>query len=333
MGEGGGQVLRASLALSLALGRPFEIEGLRGGRLKPGLKRQHLACVKAAQAMSQARVEGDQINSTNLCFSPGSLRGGDYHIEIGSGGSSTLVLQAVLPPLLTASKRSSLTVVGGTHVPMAPIYEYFAHCLLPRLNKMGPRVRSVIEKPGFMLVGGGVIKVEVEPAPALSPLQEVSQGGLTTIGGTILSYNLPREIAEREEKILRTLRCFDLDIEVSHFQDEVGPGNVVYLRAEYGSDLTIASGLAVRGVSAEKVARQALNRLIRFMAAQVPVDEYLADQLVVPSFLAGAGSFLTEKPSLHCRTVLELAAMFTDTQYKISQVTAKAWLVQIGKSI
>ena len=282
--------------------------------------------------MSQARVEGDQINSTNLSFSPGPLMGGDYHIEIGRGGSSTLVLQAVLPPLLTSSKRSSLTVVGGTHVPMAPIYEYFAHCLLPRLNQMGPRVTSVMERPGFMLMGGGRIKVEVEPTETLAPLQIETRGELVKISGTIRSYNLPSEVAEREEKVLRTLRSPELPIESTHFKNEVGSGNVVYLSAEYESGLTVTSGLAEKGLSAEKVARQALNRLIRFMGAQVPVDEYLADQLVVPSFLAGAGHFLTEKPSLHCRTVLELASMFTDTPYKISQVTAKAWLVRIGKS-
>ena len=163
-GEGGGQILRASLALSMALGHPFRLINIRANRPKPGLKRQHLACVQAAQRICGAKVTGDVINSTEICFAPGTVQPGEYCFDIGSGGSCTLVLQALVPALLTASGPSRLTVTGGTHVPFAPPVEFLRDTLFPWLEKLGPRLSAHMDKPGFMQIGGGKITVETATA-------------------------------------------------------------------------------------------------------------------------------------------------------------------------
>lgn len=331
LGEGGGQVLRSCLALSAAFNRPFHLKNIRSGRPKPGLKRQHLACVKAVGEICSAEITGAAINSGELIFKPGGpAKGGDYVFDIGGGGSCTLVLQAALPPLMTAEAPSRLKVRGGTHVPLAPIYEFFAESLIPRLNRLGPGISARLVKTGFMQVGGGEIEVNIEPVPRLTPFEETQAGEFIDLTGHIRSFGLSESIAEREAAVFKKLRDLK-DVEVRHFSpDDSGPGNLVYLKLVQSCGVTIASGLAQRGLAAEKVARAALDRLLRFMSARVPVDAYLADQLIVPLALAGGGCFLTEKPSLHALTVLDILPKFTGLKAQAREIGPKAWLVEIA---
>src|SRR5690349_14635120 len=140
-GEGGGQILRTSIALSLVTGKPFRIENIRAGRKKPGLLRQHLTAVRAAVAISQARVTGAELNSRTLTFEPSALRGGEYQLAVGTAGSATLVFQTILPALLCAPERSRVTVEGGTHNPGAPPFDFLAHTFLPVLRRIGASVQ------------------------------------------------------------------------------------------------------------------------------------------------------------------------------------------------
>src|SRR5512133_1574470 len=173
MGEGGGQVLRTSLGLSLVTGQPFRIDNIRAGRPRPGLMRQHLAAVRAAAQISSAKVAGDEIGSRGLSFEPGPVRPGDYAFAIGTAGSATLVLQTVLPALMTASGPSRLKLQGGTHNPWAPPFDFLAKALLPLLGRMGPTIAAELIRPGFYPAGGGEFVVTIQPTPRLGPLELV----------------------------------------------------------------------------------------------------------------------------------------------------------------
>ncbi len=152
-GEGGGQILRTSLALSLVTGKPFSIRNIRAGRKKPGLMRQHLTAVNAAAEIGQAAIEGNRIGSQAFTFEPEMIKPGNFHFAIGSAGSCTLVFQTILPALLTAGEPSEIILEGGTHNPFAPPFDFLEKAFLPVINRMGPKVAAVLEKPGFYPAG------------------------------------------------------------------------------------------------------------------------------------------------------------------------------------
>ena len=167
MGEGGGQILRSSLALSLVMGRSIRIEKIRAGRKKPGLLRQHLTAARAAAEIGRAQVRGVELGSEELEFAPGVVVPGEYRFAVGSAGSATLVLQTVLPALLTASGPSQLVLEGGTHNPMAPPFDFLEKAFLPCIRRMGPRVEATLTRPGFYPAGGGAFEVAIEPVERL----------------------------------------------------------------------------------------------------------------------------------------------------------------------
>ena len=334
-GEGGGQVLRASLALSMALGRPFRMVNIRANRPKPGLMRQHLACLRAARDICGAQVTGDAINSVETTFIPGPVKPGEYRFDIGSGGSCTMVLQALTPPLLTASGASRITVTGGTHVPHAPPFEFMRDTLFPWLEKLGPRLAASMGRIGFMQVGGGSITVDIEPVSTLAPFDASKCGEFEGAHAHIRVYNLHDGIAQRESEAMRVrnFACLELgpgniDID-TQTRSEVGPGNTVSVTVRRESGITICSAIGMRGVSAESVARQAASRALFFVKADVPVESHLADQLLVPLALAGGGSFVTEKPSSHTRTCIELIPLFTNIGVSALRQSAKAWRITL----
>ena len=174
-GEGGGQILRTSLALSLVTGKPFRIERIRAAREKPGLRSQHLTAVNAAAQVGNAEVRGNEIASAELTFAPRAVTPGKYFSPVGTAGSTSLVLQTVLPALLTASGPSTLVLEGGTHNPMAPPYDYLKEVFLPLLRQMGANVTSRLERYGFFPAGGGRVIVHVQPA-TLTPIAILQRG-------------------------------------------------------------------------------------------------------------------------------------------------------------
>ena len=335
LGEGGGQILRASLALSMTLGRPFHMVNIRANRSKPGLKRQHLACIHAAQHLCGATVAGDAINSMEVWFTPGPVQSGDYTFDIGSGGSCTLVLQAVVPALLTADSPSRLTVTGGTHVPNAPTFEFFRDTLLPWLEKLGPRLHARMIKPGFMQVGGGTIVVDITPVPCLKPLSPCACGAFIGAEARIMLYNLQDSIAKRERAMLLSAQWHELGLtEESIHMEEArpnaeGPGNAVLVTVRHESGATVCTCLGQRGLSSESVVSKAANRATAFLQAKVPVDLHLADQLLVPLTLAGGGSFTTEKLTRHTKTCMEVVPLFTGITAQAVQQSEKNWLITL----
>ncbi len=301
-GEGGGQVLRSALTLSLCLGRPFRMVNIRAKRRNPGLARQHLMAVRAAATVGRATVSGDELGSRTLSFAPRGVFGGDYRFDIGSAGSTTLVLHTLLPALLHADRPSRVTVIGGTHNPLAPPFEHFAEAYLPLLERMGAPVRAHLARAGYYPRGGGVVTVEVRPT-RLRPLQLLERGPLQTLRGEARVAALPRHIAEREAQVLRAGLDLPEDaVPVVEQPPDWGPGNACLVWAHSAEITEVFTGIGERGVPAETVAGRVVEETRRYLDAGVPVGEHLADQLMIPLALAGGGAYRTLPPSGHTRT-------------------------------
>src|SRR5688500_7677378 len=175
-GEGGGQVLRTSLALSLITGTPFRIVDIRANRNPPGLRKQHLTAVEAAAQVGDAEVKGAAVGARELTFAPRTVRTGDFRFAIGTAGSCTLVLQTVLPALMLQKERSALILEGGTHNPMAPPFDFLERVYLPLLARLGPQVKLTLDRPGFYPVGGGKLRCEIAPVERLAGLELLERG-------------------------------------------------------------------------------------------------------------------------------------------------------------
>jgi len=330
LGEGGGQILRTSLALSLVTGTPFRIENIRARRKKPGLMRQHLTAVTAAAGIGHAEVTKAKIGSLELTFVPGKVVPGEYRFSVGTAGSTMLVLQTVLPALLTASASSSLTLEGGTHNPFAPPFDFVQRTFLPILNRMGPTVSATLERPGFYPAGGGRCRVVVGPAPKLHRLDLLERGPVRRQLAKAVVAGLPRHIAEREARtIARLFRWPDESLCVEELPGEYGPGNVVTIEIESEHITEVFTGFGEKGVRAEEVARGVAEQARRYLEANVPVGEHLADQLLIPLALAGGGSFRTLSLSQHARTNIEVVKMFLQVEAVVTQIADARWSVDL----
>lgn len=330
-GEGGGQIVRSALALSMVTGKPFRVTNIRAGRKKPGLMRQHLTAVHAAQSICKARVEGDTIGSTELTFKPGPVQSGQYHFAVGTAGSTTLVLQTVLPALMLASEPSTLTLEGGTHNPYAPPFDFLDQAFLPLVNRMGPKVSAKLERRGFYPAGGGKFTVTIEPASKLQPLELLERGELLICDAHAIVANLPAEIAERELATISSI--LQWPYEVLHqvvCSNAAGPGNVVLLTVASANVTEVFTGFGQVNVSASHVATLASQSCRRYLKSDVPVGEYLADQLLLPLAITGRGAFRTFEPSEHTRTHATLIQQFLDVSVTFHQENAGAWRVEVG---
>lgn len=330
-GEGGGQVLRTCLALSICLDRPFRIKNIRARRRKPGLQAQHLAAVNAAADISRASVQGNSIGSQELVFTPTGIFPGQYRFAIGTAGSATLVAQTVLPALMIAGAPSALTIEGGTHNPLAPTYDFFAHTFCSIINSMGPKVTTRLERPGFFPKGGGIMQLDIIPSTQLTPLVLIERGEIKQQWAEILLAQLPVHIAQREQAVIE---CALPDL-VNHVRIDLndssaGPGNVVSLFVKTTQLTTVFTNIGQRGVPAETVATNAVTQLNKYLLANVPVDTHLADQLLVPIALAGAGEFITGKPSLHTTTNMEIINLFTNSNFTLQENGEHRWHISLA---
>jgi len=331
IGEGGGQILRTALALSMVTGQAFRIENIRAGRDKPGLLRQHLTAVNAAAAICGAKVSGAEISSRELSFEPGKVKTGEYTFSIGSAGSTTLVLQTVLPALLTANGPSSLTLEGGTHNPHAPPIDFLEKAFLPLVNRMGPTVSVALERAGFYPAGGGRFIVKVTPAAKLLPLHVPERGEIRRRLAKAVVAALPGEIAKRElQRVEKMLGWSGEQLQIRQLPDEWGPGNLLTLEIESEHVTEVFTGFGMKAVTAEAVAEQAVQQARRYLAAKVPIGECLADQLLLPIALAGSGSFVTHSPTRHTKTNIEVITRFLPVRVALAEMTRDVWHVEIG---
>jgi RNA 3'-terminal phosphate cyclase (ATP) len=325
-GEGGGQILRTSLSLSLITGRPVEIINIRAGRSRPGLQPQHLASVRAAAAPGNARLEGDRVGSNRLLFYPRSpVRPGSYRCEIGTAGAATLVAQTTLLPLWMAGGPSDVTITGGTHVPHSPPADYLESVYMPLLARAGIQARAKTEAVGFYPRGGGEISLEIRPvgnAPRAAPLDLTARGRLRRLQAIVTTALLPEHVAARGQKtIQQRLRAAGHNVTVSS-RDllSAGPGAAVALIAECQGVTAGFSSIGARGKPMERVAEEPCDEFLAWWASGAACDEHLADQLVLPLCLAaGESRWTTPLISDHLRTVVWVAEQFLPIQAALTE--------------
>jgi RNA 3'-terminal phosphate cyclase (ATP) len=330
IGEGGGQILRTSLALALSLNTPFQIKNIRVKRKRPGLMRQHLVAVKAAAVIGNAKVEGAVLQSQALTFIPQRVKPGEYFFDIGTAGSTSLVLQTVLPALLTSSAPSELVLEGGTHNPFAPPFDFIAQAFIPIVNRMGPRVSAILERPGFYPVGGGRVIINIKPCNKLQPLQLQERGEVTEQSAVATVSALPEHIASRElEVIHKELGISRQFLHAHAVKNPLGPGNVVVITVKSEKITEVFTAYGKRGVRAETVALELVKQVKRYLQAAVPVGECLADQLLLPFALAEGGGFTTLRPSLHTTTNIHVLRYFLPLDVVQERTNDDAWRITI----
>jgi RNA 3'-terminal phosphate cyclase (ATP) len=331
LGEGGGQIIRTSLALSLITGKAFRVFNVRARREKPGLQRQHLTAVTAAAAMGGARVDGAHVGSKEFTFVPGEVKAGEYKFSIGTAGSTMLVLQAVLPPLMIACEPSLLLFEGGTHNPHAPPFEFIQKTFLPLIGRMGPNVAVELQRYGFYPPGGGRFNVYIEPARELKRLDLVERGAILSERARALIVNLPPHIGERELAVASEQLGWmpdQFDLETS--TNAISAGNVFTISIESESLTEVFTGIGERGVRAETIASRVVHETQKYLDACAPVGEHLADQLLIPMSLARGGSYTTTTPSLHTTTNIEVIKKFLPVEITTTQLTEEVWKIEVG---
>jgi RNA 3'-terminal phosphate cyclase (ATP) len=323
-GEGGGQILRTSLSLSCALGKPFTITHIRKDRKHPGLQPQHLTAVLAAAAISGAAVEGAELSSTMLRFQPHRTRGGTYHFDVaekkGSAGSTSLVLQTILLPLCFAEHASSVVIKGGTHVPWSPSFHYLTSIVAPFLSRLGVHVDHSISSWGFYPLGGGQVAARIAPMTALRPLMLLDRGKLLRVTGISAVSNLPDHIAVRQrEQAIAVLSKQDIDASIELLPaPSVGKGSFLFLAAEFEHLSAGFDSLGAIGKRAEAVADEACHGLISYLGAKGALDPHLADQ-AVPwlAFCQGPSEFTTSRITRHLLTNIQVVQQFTDVDIQV----------------
>jgi RNA 3'-terminal phosphate cyclase (ATP) len=319
-GEGGGQMLRTSLSLSLITGQPFQIENVRAGRNKPGLLRQHLAAVLAAAEIGEAEVEGAQLGSQFLLFKPKTIKAGNYRFVIGTAGSGTLVFQTVLPALMLATGPSTLIIEGGTHNQAAPPFDFLDRTFLPFIRRMGPKVHLALERFGFYPAGGGCFRAEIEPCTRLTPLALGVRGAVKQKLVTAVVANLPAQIAKREVDTATQMLSGTTEGRIINTKQSPGPGNVVMVEVESAEVTEIFTAFGEIGISAENVARDAVREARAYLISDAIAGEHLADQLLLPFALAGKGRFTASNCNQHATTNMEIIRRFLRVRFETQAV-------------
>lgn len=329
-GEGGGQVLRTALSLSMVTGNPFRMFNIRARRSHPGLRRQHLTAVRAAQTMSSAAVEGACLGALEITFSPEELKPGRYAFDVGTAGSTTLIAQTLIPGLMRASASFHITLEGGTHNPMSPPFDFLERAYLPLLRRMGVCVQAQLIARGFYPAGGGRLELTMTPTERLSPIELSSRGALIQKEAHAIVSQLPLSIAYRELDVICDALAWPESV-LHAFEEKhtKGPGNVVIVALTFEQLTEVFTGFGQRGVPAEKVASTVARRVSDYLAGNAAVGIYLADQLLVPMALAGGGRFTTLRPSQHTTTNIRIIETFLPVRFHVEQCHKDVWSIVV----
>lgn len=324
-GEGGGQILRTALTLSLLTGQPFRIRKIRANRDKPGLRPQHLKAVHAAAMLGEADVEGAAIGSRELTFRPGTIAPRDLRIDIGTAGASALVLQTLhLPIALRSPSAVRLTLSGGTFNTKAPSFPFLDATWQAHLNAIGMPLGLTMPSAGFYPEGGGELDAWIEPATPRAFIQE-SRGPLVRIRGLAGVTNLDARIADRMRDRAASLladRGLDSEIEVGRWPGP-GQGAAIALIAEYAGVATPVTfvGLGQRGKPAEAVAAEAVAEFLdHHDAPSGAIDPHSADQLLLPlAFATGSSRYTVSQVTEHLRTNVATIRAFLDRPIRVEE--------------
>jgi RNA 3'-terminal phosphate cyclase (ATP) len=326
VGEGGGQILRTSLTLSMCMGLPFTLTRIRAGRAKPGLMRQHLTCVHAATEVCSAEVLGAELNSQSLTFTPHQVRAGDYHFNVGTAGSCMLVLQTVWPALMMADAPSTLMLGGGTHNPMAPPFHFLSRSYAPLLKRLGANADLSLRRLGFYPAGGGEVEVTIWPAKdTLQPFDLSTRGARLEGYAECFAPALPRSVARRELDHLGAALGWNGDQlrEVPARQNE-GPGNALLATLVYENLSEVFTQFGEKGVSAEKVARDLVREVRAYQVREAALGPHLADQWALPLALAvwqrqSEAAYTCTELTAHAKTNFEVIERFLPVKFSMSR--------------
>ncbi|HLA44310.1 MAG TPA: RNA 3'-terminal phosphate cyclase [Aggregatilineales bacterium] len=327
-GEGGGQIVRTALTLSCITSTPIEIHHIRANRNQGGLRPQHLACVQAAAQICAAEVTGDYVGSHALTFVPGHPpKAGEYQWDIKTAGATTLLLQTVLLPLAMAEGSSTISAIGGTHVPNSPSGHYLRDVYAPMLIQSGVEVFISLERYGWYPKGGGEITASLEGWSQLHSQNLLERGELERVIGvglvSKLPVHIPKRLSSHAEKTLSFLNV-PLDIRAERDAQALSAGAGVYLTAEYSNGRAGFSAPGERGVPSEDVAEEATFALQVFDAGNASVDKYLADQLVLMLALAeGESQFITPEVTQHLETNCRVIRHFIDRAIHVDNATGR----------
>lgn len=334
LGCGGGHVLRTALAISAATGQPLTLERLRADREQPGLLRHHLSAVRAAAAICGATVQGAELGSQELVFTPGALRPGEHRLAVGVSRSAMLLLDVALGPLLRAGAPSSLWLQGGTHTADAPTFPFWEQAWAPLLSRLGAQVQVTLHAPGFAPAAGGSVHVTLQPAPEghFRPVQLMERGELLDHHAWITLAHLRPDIAERERAaLLEMLNWAPEMVEVQELEDARGPGNAVAVRVRSEHITEVFTCVGSRGLRAELVAERAAHAARRYLASPVPVGRDLAERLALHMALLGQpGSFLTLPPSARLQTTAQLLEQLLGAACTLERQEDRIWSVRVG---
>ncbi len=321
MGEGGGQILRTALSLSVITGKPVRITNIRAKRSRPGLRSQHLTAVKALAEISSARVEGAFVDSMEISFYPSTVKGGVYKFEVGTAGSVSLIIQAILPPLLFARDPSTVKLSGGTDVPFAPTIDYIRYVFKRNLSLTGASFDVVLHRRGHYPKGGGMVELVVERAVTkFKPINAVERGEVLEVRGVSHAVRLPFHVASRQALAARNilkekLGNVGISIELEHYRKDwdphIAPGSGITLWAVCGKTLIGADSLGARGKPAEKVGEEAAARLIEELSTGKAFDSHMSDMVLLYVALAeGTSRIGGSRMTLHAKTLLDLLDLF-----------------------
>lgn len=329
--EGGGQLLRTALSLSLCTGEAFRMEKIRAKRSRPGLMRQHLTAVLAAREVGDAMVSGAEPGSMTLEFTPGTVRGGEYGWSIGTAGSTTLVLQTILPALWRAGVTARVHLEGGTHNPLAPSATFLAESFLPLMQRMGLTAQLNIDRHGFYPAGGGALRMEIGAGTPPVPLHLGTRGELQELSVTALMSSIPGRVGERElDVVARRLPIAAEHRHVRQATGSPGPGNALMVRVQSVEVVELFTAFGERRVTAERVAEQVCSEVRAYLESGAAVGPYLADQLLLPLALAGGGSFSTQTPTAHARSNAALIEKFLPVEIEFEEKGHDLWRVTVS---
>ena len=315
-GEGGGQILRTSLTCAAITNRRVRIVKIRAGRPNPGLGKQHLVAVKAAAAVCGANLVGAALGSQELEFIPagtGAIGGGELEFDIGSAGSTTLVLQTVIPILLFAKAPSRVIVKGGTHNPMAPPFEFLSESLTPLLATMGLHIELKLHAHGFYPAGGGRVEAIIQPIAATMPLTLEQRGEqVDPPRVVVLASRMKAGLLHEQTTALQALRISSTPPSVTTLTSSPGPGNAVLavIRFQHITSMFTTVTDRLNSSAVTTTATSVASAVSAYLASTAPVDEHLADQLLLPMALVSGGSFRATMLSTHFHTNAAVLSMF-----------------------
>ncbi|MAG08131.1 RNA 3'-phosphate cyclase [Candidatus Woesearchaeota archaeon] len=344
-GEGGGSIVRVALALSTITGKAFEVDNIRKGRPKPGLKAQHLYCIKALQALCSAEVEGASLGSSYLKYNPGKISAKTIKVDIGTAGSIALLLQSVLPPCLFADGNIKLEITGGTSGKWAAPFDYFNNVFVPIIKGFCEKIDVKLIRRGYYPKGQGKIELKIKPEYKLSDFSDfnelyshlkqkdplninlIEQGELVKIEG-ISHASLSLEMADVAERQARTakLELTKLGCPVNiqaEYCDTASIGSGITLWAAFSKDYEQArlgaDALGEPGKKAEVVGEEAAKKLIKEIESKAPVDKHLADQILLFMAFTKNSKIKVSELTNHCRTNIYVIEEFLGKVFKVDE--------------